>query len=358
MLSEFDQGTSLWVALGVSVLFIALFVRSRWSYLGIPKLMAPKTPDPASPTDCMVIVPARNEESTIARLVKSLPHDTVIVVDDHSEDGTAEAARQAGAGVLLAPELTGQSVGKSNACAAGARLLRSRWVLFTDADTWFEEGFLDAAVASAEANQLQFLSLYLQPEFESLSESILVPCAVALYFAGFSPRGHSTEIVNGQCVLMRRDAYEFIGGHSAVITSMVDDVKLAALASRHRLKFAIARAGRLGHVRFHPGALWSGFERNAYRFVMISPWIGITIFAAAFVAALWLPVLIWLAMEEQWAAFIAFALLPSVVLGLWYRNPLRALLAPLGIYGMFFIIANGFIAAITGRQLEWKGRAL
>jgi glycosyltransferase involved in cell wall biosynthesis len=306
----------------------------------------------------MVIVPARNEESTIARLVKSLPHDTVIVVDDHSEDGTAEAARQAGAGVLLAPELTGQSVGKSNACAAGARLLRSRWVLFTDADTWFEEGFLDSVVATAEANQLSFLSIYLRPEFETFAESALVPCAVALYFAGVTPRGTAAEIVNGQCVLVRREAYEFIGGHSVVITSMIEDVKLAQLANRHRLKFAIARSGRLGHVRFHTDGLWRGFERNAYRFVMVNPWIGITIVVAAFIAALWLPALIWLALDQEWFALIALALLPSAVLGVWYRNPLRALLAPLGICGMFFVILNGFIAALTGRDLEWKGRAL
>jgi hypothetical protein len=91
---------------------------------------------------------------------------------------------------------------------------------------------------------------------------------------------------------------------------------------------------------------------------MVSPWIGTTIFVASLVAALWLPVMIWLAMDKHWAALIAFALLPSALLGVWYRDPLRALLAPLGIYGMFFIIANGFIAALTGRQLEWKGRAL
>jgi len=350
-----DHGISPWVALGVSVIFIAFFVKSRLNYLGIPKLTALKS---ASPPDCMVIVPARNEESTIARLVKSLPPDTVIVVDDHSEDGTAEAARQAGAGVLAAPDLTSQSYGKSNACAAGARVLRSRWVLFADADTWFEEGFLNAAVASAEANQLSFLSFYLQPEFESFAESVLVPCAVALYFAGFPPRGNATEVVNGQCVLVRRDAYEFIGGHSAVITSMIEDVKLAQLAHRHRLKFAIARAGRLGHVRFHTDGLWKGFERNAYRFVMVSPWIGIAIFAASFVAILWLPIMIWLALDRQWAAFIAFGIMPSAVLGVWYRNPLRALLAPLGMYGMFFIVLDGFLAAITGREVEWKGRAL
>jgi len=356
VLNGLDPGKwSLWVALGVAVLFLAIFVKSRLNFLGIPKLTAVK---PASAPDCMVIVPARNEEAVISRVVKSLPPDTVIVVDDHSEDGTAETARQAGAGVLLAPELGLHSFGKSNACAAGARVLRSRWVLFADADTWFEEGFLDTAVACAEANQLSFLSVYLQPEFGSISENVLVPFAVALYFSGVAPRGSAVEIVNGQCILVRRDAYDFIGGHSAVITSMIDDVKLAALAHRHRLKFAVARAGRLGHVRFHPDGVWRGFERNAYRYVMVSPWIGIAIFGAAFVSALWVPALIWLAIDKQWAALIPFALLPSVVLGVWYRNPLRALLAPLGIIGMFFIICNGIVAALTGRQLEWKGRAL
>jgi chlorobactene glucosyltransferase len=355
VLNELGQGNSLWVALGVSVVFIAFFVKSRLNYLGIPKLAAVKN---ASAPDCMVVIPARNEEATIARAVKSFPHDTVIVVDDHSEDGTAEQARQAGAGVLQAPDLTAEVIGKSNACAAGARVLRSRWVLFADADTWFDEGFLDAAVAAAEASSLALLSIYLRPEVEGLAESVLVPCAVALYFCGVTPRGDATGLFTGQCVLVRREAYDFIGGHSAVITSMVEDVKLAALARRHRLKFATARAGALGHVRFHPGGLWSGFERNSFRFVMISPWIGATILAASLVAALWLPVMLWLALEKQWAMLIFFGLMPSALLGVWYRNPLRALLAPLGIYGMFAIVINGMIAVLTGRQLEWKGRAL
>ena len=356
MLSDLGQGLSLWVALGVSVLFVAFFVKGRLNYLRIPKL--PERSSGASPPDCMVVVPARNEEFTIARVVKSFAHDTVIVVDDHSEDGTAEAARQAGAGVLKAPDLLAQSIGKANACAAGARVLRSRWVLFADADTWFEEGFLDAAVTAADSSGLAFLSVYLEPDCAGFAESVLVPCAVALYFCGVSPKGDSAGLFNGQCVLVRRGAYDFIGGHSAVITSVIEDVKLAALARRHRLKFATARANGLGHLRFHPDGLWQGFERNAFRFVMVSPWIGIAIVIAAFVAALWLPVLVWLAIDKEWAALVPFALLPSAVLGIWYGNPWRALLAPLGIVGMFFVIANGFIAAITGRQLEWKGRAL
>ncbi len=356
MLSELGPGASLWVAVAFAGIFIALFARSRLNYLRIPKL--PPAARNAPLPDCMVVVPARNEEALIERVVKSLPHDTVIVVDDHSEDGTAEVARKAGAGVLPAPDLSAQTIGKSNACAAGARVLRSRWVLFADADTWFEEGFLTAAVACAEASGLSFLSVYLKPEFGSFAEGVLVPSAIALYFSGVNPSGDATSLFNGQCFLVRRDAYDFIGGHSAILTSVIDDVKLAALAQRHRLKLATARAGNLGHVQFHPGGIWRGFERNAFRFVMLSPWIGISILLTAIFAALWLPILILLALEHHWVTLTWFACLPSIVLGVWYRNPLRALFAPLGIYGMLFVILNGFIAAISGRQIEWKGRAL
>jgi glycosyltransferase involved in cell wall biosynthesis len=349
----------LLAAIAVSFFFAAFFVKSRLNYLGIPKLSArPRSSGaPAAHPDCMVIVPARNEEANIARVVKSFPHDTVIVVDDHSEDGTAEAARQAGAGVLPAPDLLGQAIGKSSACAAGARVLTSRWILFTDADTWFDPGFLDAAVACAEASGLSFLSFYLQSDLPTFAAQTLVPCAEALYFSGVNPRANAGSAFNGQCVLARREAYEFVGGHKAVSSSMIEDVKLAALAARHRMKFALARTS-MGHVRYHADGLWRGFERNAFRFVMIGPWAGLNIVLAACVAALWLPALVLLLISKLWAPAVVFALLPWALLGVWYRNPLRALLAPLGIYGMFFVILNGFVAAVTGRDIVWKGRAL
>src|SRR5580765_4475669 len=110
-------------------------VKSRISHLGLTPL-APPAQDPP-PRDCMVVIPARNEEDVIERAVSSLPHDTVIVVDDRSTDSTADRARKAGAGVLPAPDLPRNAYGKSNACIAGARPLRSKWILFADADTWF-----------------------------------------------------------------------------------------------------------------------------------------------------------------------------------------------------------------------------
>ena len=300
----------------------------------------------------MVVIPARNEAARIARAVGSLPEDTVIVVDDDSHDGTADAARKAGAGVLPAPELGRGGLGKSNACLAGARVLTSRWILFADADTWYESGFLESAVAAAESGPLDFLSIYLRPEYRGVSGHLLGPLAVALYFCAANPRRDPAALFNGQCLLVRREAYEFVGGHAAVLTNLFEDLKLAALAQRHRMKFAVARTG-LGHVRIDP----QDFERNAHRFTAVSPRIGILILLAALSCGLWLAALAWLLIDRQWLAAAACALVPLLLLLQWYRG-LRVLLAPLGIFGMLPILARGFVAAVTGRAVEWKGRVI
>jgi glycosyltransferase involved in cell wall biosynthesis len=126
------------------------------------------------------------------------------VVDDHSDDRTAENARKAGAGVLPPPDLPRGAIGKSNACAAGARLLTSRWILFADADTWYEPGFLESAVAAAEAGPLDFLSIYLRPEYRGVSAHLLGPLAVALYFCGSNPRRDPAALFNGYLLVRRR----------------------------------------------------------------------------------------------------------------------------------------------------------
>jgi cellulose synthase/poly-beta-1,6-N-acetylglucosamine synthase-like glycosyltransferase len=76
-----------------------LFAASRLRYKALPSAAKAQAAGHAPP-DCMVI-PARNEEAIIGRAVRTLPPDSVIVVDDHSEDRTAKVARQAGAGAAL-----------------------------------------------------------------------------------------------------------------------------------------------------------------------------------------------------------------------------------------------------------------
>src|SRR5205085_2438402 len=156
-------------------------------------------------------------------------------------------------GVLQAPPLPRGATGKSNACEAGAAILTSRWILFTDADTWFEPGFLDSAVSCAESNSLDFLSILLPPEPQSFVEHIVAPYAHALFYAAVSPRNDPVAAFCGQCILVRQNAYRFVGGHGALTKYLTEDLKMASLAQRHRLQLGLVRSGRLGHMRFHQG---------------------------------------------------------------------------------------------------------
>jgi len=163
---------------------------------------------------------------------------------------------------------------------------------------------------------------------------------------------------NGQCILARRDAYEFLGGHAAVWKYLADDVMLAQLAQRHRMNFAARRAGTLGRVRNYAGwtGAWKSLERNTFRLAQVNPWSNLAILMTALCAALWLPLAAWLWFAGHRIAPIALVLLVLVQLAPWYRNPLRALLAPLAIYAALPMLVYSLIGALADRPIEWKGR--
>ena len=307
----------------------------------------------------MVVIPARDEEDVIARAVRSLPHDTVIVVDDASSDATAKIAREAGAGVLPAPSLPRGGTGKANACAAGAQHLTSRWILFADADTWFEPGFLEAAVAASEASGVSFLSVYPKPVPVGFLEHLLTPYLRALYFAGTNPKSNPAEAFNGQVVLARRETYEFLGGHNAILREAVDDIRLAlarrkasgevcagagagALPYPHvsRRDRIVERIGTTGRPLSHRQSVARAGEPDCCRRRTV-------VAARAGLAACWTsngsPRLV-----SRWCRWFVF--------GIGTDRALRTLLAPLAIYVALPFLAHALLAGVTGRPVLWKGR--
>jgi len=332
-----------------------LFWRARKNYLGMPLL--PAAPAGETPPDCMVIIPARNEEGVVSAAVKSFPPDTVIVVDDRSTDKTADEARSAGAGVIEAPLPKG-ALGKANACMEGARLLTSRWILFADADTRYRPGFLESVVQYADTSGLVFLSAHLTPQPKRLVEHLLEPYMTALLSSSATLQRDPTLLFNGQCILARREAYEFIGGHANVSKYVAEDLKLAQLARRHRMRSGVVRAANLGHARNYIG--WRGArkmaERQALRFIHMEPKIGVTILLTALCAALWLPLAAWLAFTGHLLAAGILALLMMLQLWPWYGNSWRLLLAPLAVYAMLPLLLHGLITMFIKKHILWKGR--
>ena len=360
MFSDYGFSPSLSAAFVLVAIAAILLVRSWRNLHALPKLPLSSS---AEPPDCMVVIPARNEASCIARAVSSLPHDSVIVVDDHSTDATAEEARKAGAGVLPAPQLPHGAVGKSHACMIGARVLTSRWVLFADADTWYEAGFLDSAVAGAAAGGLDLLSIHLTPAPQSLAEHLLAPYLSALFFSAANPRRNPVAVFSGRCLLVRREAYEFVGGHAPILKHLSEDVKLAALAQRHRLKISVARAGKLGHVRLYTGwrGIWRGVVRDALRVAQLNPGFGVVILLTALCAALWIPALAWMWMEGHRVAAEVLAFVLLVLLAPWYGTwfgVLRVLLTPFAIYAAIPFLLHGALGSLSSRRITWKGRII
>jgi glycosyltransferase involved in cell wall biosynthesis len=339
--------------------------KSRREYLRLSELLPGSGDETTSFRPVTAIIPARNEAANISRCVKSVRSQVteVIVVDDGSADGTGKLAEAAGARVIAAPQLQPGYKGKPNACLAGARAASTPWLLFLDADTWYEPGFVSNLVWHAEAEKLTMVSVFLRNHVRSFWERVLVPYAFGLYFTGVSIEGvHSLKsrevLANGQCLLFDADAYEFTGGHRSVIKSVIEDVELARLGKRHRLRFEVLRAESLGHVRMYDSlsAIWRGFQKNSFQFLDANPGVGLQVIAASILATSWAPVLGWLVLEEQKIAALAFTVVPMLASLFWYRSALPAIFAPIAIYLFQVIAIHSMMAHYFGFSSVWKGR--
>lgn len=351
---------TIWVVLIVSFGIFFFLVKSRRNYIALPEL--PCSPGPM-PTDVTVIIPARNEEKNIERVVKSFPGVPVVVVDDDSTDRTAELARAAGATVIPAPPLKKGAAGKPNACMAGARATESEFLLFVDADTYFKPEFLPSLMAYTKAESLDMVTAFLKQDCLTWSERLVLPYAFALYFCGVNAANVNSKnsfdaLANGQCLLFRRTIYTFIGGHGAVSSSIIEDVMLAFIAKRHRIRLRVMRAEKLGSVRMYEGlgAIWRGFEKNSFRFLLINKWCGVQVICSSILLTSYAPVMGWLIWNERWWLAALFGLIPPVFLWRWYGNFFAALFSPIAIYLFQCIALTAMFTTLHGRGVLWKGR--
>ena len=196
-------------------------------------------PEPVSNRPVVsVIIPARNEEASLGACLQSLVEQTgllfeIIVVDDESTDRTREmAASFPTVKVIPAPAIPPGWSGKNNAVTAGAKPAKGRWLLFTDADTVHRPGSLARSVTEAEQQKAALLSYSPEQEVHGVWEKAVMPVIFAELAATYRPSQvsdprSSTAAANGQYLLISREAYEAVGGHAAVATSLLEDLELA-----------------------------------------------------------------------------------------------------------------------------------
>jgi glycosyltransferase involved in cell wall biosynthesis len=273
-----------------------------------------------------VLIPARNEESTLPHLLSALAGQTVsplevIVVDDHSSDATAAIAHQAAGPlplrVVQPPPLPAGWCGKTWALHHGVLASRGEVLVFLDADTEPGPEFLARLLARhRELGGLVSVQPYHRTErpYEQLSLLFNLVGLMAV------PLGAGCGVAFGPAMVCSRADYDRAGGHAAVAGKVVEDWFLAHCFEAAGLPVsAYIGAGQIAY-RMYPGGLGEmviGFDKN---------------FATAAGEVHWswmLAVLLWLS-GLFWAAWC----LPAALLG-WPLVGDRSLLVNGLVYAVF-----------------------
>ena len=228
--------------------------------------LAPHTP-PATWPRVTAVVPARNEAAIIGQSITSLLQQNypgefrIIVIDDHSEDATANLAEQATAQRDAAARVTIRQAaplpqkqnwtGKLWALNQGVSIAASPssdYFWFTDADITHAPDALTRLVSRAEENHLDLTSLMVLLQARTFAERATIPAFLFFFLKLYPPKWIAntkarTAGAAGGCILLRRESLDRIGGFSAIRNEIIDDCALA---------HAVKRSG---------GKIWMGLTR-------------------------------------------------------------------------------------------------
>jgi chlorobactene glucosyltransferase len=335
-----------------------------------------------------VVIPARNEARNIERCLRSVlatthPAVEVIVVDDHSADGTGGLARAVGEDDARVRVITPEALpegwfGKQWACTAGARAARGEILLFTDADTAHGPDLIARAVNAMRARGADLLTVVGRQEMGTFWERVVQPQIFAVLLArygGLERISHTTNpreaIANGQCIFITRGAYDASGGHEAVREHVAEDLALAQrFVAQGRTIAAVMGLDQL-RTRMYTslGELIRGWSKNVYVGGReAAPWgrVGRAVYPLILLTAavfMLLPaVVLPLGFFGALPAWTFMWALPGALVALafwlgyyaWEKLPLwYGLLYPLGLVVLLYIVV---VALARGPRVEWKGR--
>lgn len=345
---------------------------------------APSAP-PAHWPSVIGVIPARNEADVIARAVTGVLSQQyagplhLVVVDDHSSDGTADIARAAAASIGKADALTviaardlpagwsGKVWAQSEGLAAAdMEMPDASFVFLTDADIWHGPQTIADLVARAEHEQRDLTSLMVRLRCESAWERMIVP-AFVFYFAKLYPFARVADPRSkvagaaGGCMLARRSALARIGGFAAIRGELIDDCSLAAkIKAGGSIRLDLADDSLSLRPYDDWQSLWNMIARSAYTQLHYSPWLLAGATLGMVLTYLAPPVLALVGGAALWPAWLAW-----ILMAVSYRPMLREYRQPAWLAPLLPLTALFYLGATLDsarryylrRGGQWKGRA-
>ena len=326
-----------------------------------------------------VLIPARNEESNIETCVRSVVSSSVsveevIVFDDQSTDRTPGILKALMREIPELRVLAGDGipagwVGKPHACHHLAQEASGEVLVFVDADVRLEREGLARIAAALSDNDL--LCAFPRQQTLTLFERLIVPLLSLTYTSWFPLRLVRTSsnprfvAANGQVMVIRRNAYQRVGGFAAVASEMVDDVALVRRAKQLGLRASFIDGDAIATCRMYRSRreIWQGFSKNLYEGIGESP-VALGAIAALYCLAFVLP---YIAAVSSWAWGPLELTRPAIVgvgsnlatratLALRFRHSVSSvLLHPVAVVVLIAIAFNSYRWSRRG-TLVWGGR--
>lgn len=341
-------------------------------YLLLRKVPTCPPAEGASHASLSIIIPARNEERNLLRILESISQadarpTQVLVVDDGSSDDTAAVAESLGACVLTSTAKPCGWTGKSWACYQGAQHASGDLLLFLDADTYFVPGGLDrmqscwwrARDARLVLSILPYHAMHASYEQLSLVFNLLMAAGAG----GFGPLG--APQLFGQSLLIARSLYFEAGGHAAVPGAVLENLRWTG-----KLRAGGARIQCFGgrgtlHMRMFPEGFRQMSESWAKAFtqgaVDSPPLVLLT--SIVWISALWSTIVL---LGLQHGTFMPAGLLIVYVLFAvqiaWMSRSvgsygwLSSLLFPVPLAYFCAVFARATARRVLGRKSNWRGR--
>jgi hopene-associated glycosyltransferase HpnB len=375
-------------------LLIASAALAAWIYLiggrgGFWRAAVREDADPAPPPaqwpDVIAVVPARDEADVVERSLNSLLAQdypgsfAVILVDDQSRDATAALAQNTAAAAAATARtaiLSGRTPpagwsGKVWAMKQGVDHVESasaqpRYLLFTDADIFYDPSVLRQLVARAESRELALTSYMVKLRCESLSERFFIPAFIFFFqmlypFAWVNRPTSGTAAAAGGCMLVRFDALRAAGGIEAVRGSLIDDCALArVMKAVGPIWLGLTERVHSLRAYAHVNDVRRMVARTAYDQLHYSPLLLIATITALTLIYVGPPLLALAGSGiPQAAASIAWVLMIlsfQPTLRFYRLSPLWALALPgIALAYMAFTLDSAYQHA-QGRGGSWKGR--
>lgn len=322
-----------------------------------------------------VIIPARNEQQHIETALRSIlridyPEIEFIVVNDRSTDATGSILERMSAEfphmkIVNIDQLPPGWLGKNNALYQAAKNADGDWLLFADADIWFEPSTLRRAISYVQHFKLDHLAVTPAIEMPGFVLKLFVVSFVAMFCAYFKPwqarNPKSSRYVGiGAFNLVRREAYWKAGSHEAIRMRPDDDMMLGKIIKKNGFRQDTAHGVGVLTVPWYSSFREAiiGLEKNAFSGVNYR--ISIVVAGAAFLLLthIWPFVAVFV---RSGVEQIAYGLTCLILIGLaaritaWMKvSPLAAIGFPLGVLLILYVQWRAMYLTLSQGGIRWR----